>query len=130
MEADMKRRRIVYRLWAAGWCLAGVLAVSSCEDAETRSAIEIAPESVNLVGGGALATFTATTVFDPDSTNRNEELVYPLVWRVSNPALGGILESRGNAAVYESNGQSGQNVVIVRDGFGREGLASVYQRPR
>lgn len=116
------------RFWLVGFLLGGILAAVSCEDAETRSAIEVTPDHADLYGNGATAVFTAEAVFNPDTTNRNEELVYPLEWSVSNPSLGGIMKSAGNSAVYESNGTRGQNVVIVRDQFGREGLAGVSQR--
>jgi hypothetical protein len=91
-------------------------------------------------GEGATVFLTA---FDPDQsvyakssddssvveTNAmGAQIMLPLAWRVTNPDLGGILSSGGYSAVYESRGVIGQNVVIVEDRFGREGVAVINQR--
>lgn len=105
----------------------GLLA-SGCEDAETGSALTVSPSDSEIAGVGATVFLTAARPEDEDPTNRNEEVIYPLTWSVSNPSLGGILSSSGNSAVYESNGTRGQNVVFARDQFGREGLAVINQQ--
>ena len=106
-----------------------MLLVTGCEDAETGSALTVTPSEVNVTGVGATSYFTAAARVDAgEATNRNEEIIYPLVWSVSNPTLGGLMSSAGDSAVYESNGRKGQNVVFVKDGFGREGLAVINQR--
>jgi hypothetical protein len=119
--------------WMKRWV--GVLAIvllvimTGCEDAETGSALSVTPSEVNVTGVGATSYFTVAARVDAgEATNRNEEIIYPLVWSVSNPTLGGMMSSAGDSAVYESNGRKGQNVVFVKDGFGREGLAVINQR--
>jgi hypothetical protein len=103
--------------------------VTGCEDAETGSALSVTPSEAGLTGVGATSYFTAAARVEAgEATNRNEEIIYPLVWSVSNPALGGMMSSAGDSAVYESNGKKGQNVVFVKDQFGREGLAVINQR--
>lgn len=124
----MKTKRLI-RL--AG-CLAAVVIMAGsagCEDAETKSGLSVDPPSSDLIGRGATVVLTASMPGDiAVTTNINQEVILPLQWSVSNPSLGGIMRSAGYSAVYESNGTIGQNVIIVKDGYGREGLASVNQR--
>ena len=121
MEDMMKTRRTGWFL-LAGVIFCGLLISSGCEDAETGSGLILTPQDSALLGQGATVSITASM---PDE---DDEVILPLTWTVSNPSLGGILRSAGYTAVYESNGRIGQNVVICRDGLGREGLASVNQR--
>ena len=127
-EEKMKTKRLI-RL--AG-CLAAVVIMAGsagCEDAETKSGLSVDPPSSDLIGRGATVVLTASMPGDiAVTTNINQEVILPLQWSVSNPSLGGIMRSAGYSAVYESNGAIGQNVIIVKDGYGREGLASVNQR--
>jgi hypothetical protein len=112
-------------------CLAAVawmLGAAGCEDAETSSALSVTPASSELIGRGATVVLTASMPGDIAPTNTSEEVILPLEWSVSNPSLGGIMRSAGHTAVYESNGTVGQNVVIAKDLFGREGLAAINQR--
>lgn len=101
---------------------------TGCDDAETGSALIVTPEDSEVAGNGSTVFLTAALASDDDPTNRNEEIIYPLEWSVRNPTLGGIMNSSGNSAVYESNGARGQNVVFAKDQFGREGLAVINQR--
>lgn len=119
MKTNMKRRGL---LAGALVCALALTLASGCEDAETGSGLTLTPASSELTGPGATVLLTASM---PDE---GDEVILPLTWSVSNPSLGGILRSAGYTAVYESNGRIGQNVVICRDGLGREGLASVNQR--
>lgn len=52
----------------------------------------------------------------------NDPLIQTLEWRVTDPVLGNIVESRGFSAVYRRN-----NIIIVQDQSGKEGLATVIQ---
>lgn len=123
-------------LLAAGW----LWTAGGCENAETDTALAVDPPSSVVRGEGATVFLTA---FDPDQsvyvkssddssvveTNAmGAQIMLPLAWRVTNPDLGGILSSGGYSAVYESRGVIGQNVVIVEDRFGREGVAVINQR--
>lgn len=116
------KRNDMWRMLLAGICLIGMSVSSACDDAETGTSLQVDPPSSDVAGRGATVLLTAS-VADED-----EEMIMPLKWSVSNPSLGGILRATGDSAVYESNGTIGQNVVICRDGLGREGLASVNQR--
>lgn len=134
----------------AGLVLAGLLGFASgCgDDAETDTALSIDPAKSVITGQG---TTVFLTVWDPDNavyesipaqrakfgsqdsettiTNGlSSQIMLPLEWSVSNPSLGRIYMSRGYSAVYESLGGRGQNIVIVTDAVGREGLAVVEQR--
>lgn len=108
-------------------CALAAMLATGCEDAETESGLTLTPASSELIGQGATVLLTAELAVEP-GTNVHDQVILPLTWSVSNPSLGGILRSAGYTAVYESNGRIGQNVVICRDGFGREGLASINQR--
>lgn len=124
----MKTKRLIAR---AG-CLV-VIAImagaAGCEDAETRSGLTVDPPSSELIGRGATVVLTVSMPGDVAvTTNINQEVILPLRWSVSNPSLGGMMRSAGYSAVYESNGTIGQNVIMVTDGYGREGLAAVNQR--
>lgn len=143
------------KLLAAGLAAAGgIWFMAGCEEVDTDSALAITPDSAQLSGKGATVFMTA---FDPDggvygyspapneyieksagksaqdpeigtSSNLSSQIALPLVWRVSNPALGGIAASGGYSAVYESSGVEGQNYVYVEDQFDRQGVAVIVQR--
>jgi hypothetical protein len=122
-EDTMKTNMNRWGLLAGALACALVMTMSTgCEDAETGSGLTLDPPSADLTGQGATVSLTASM------PEEGEEVILPLTWSVSNPSMGGILRSAGYTAVYESNGRIGQNVVICRDGLGREGLASVNQR--
>lgn len=134
----------------AGLVLAGWLgfAAGCGDDVETDTALAIDPAKSEITGQG---TTVFMTVWDPDSavyetipsqraksgsqdsattlTNGlSSQIMLPLEWSVSNPSLGRIYMCRGYSAVYESLGGRGQNIVVVTDAAGREGLAVVEQR--
>lgn len=97
-----------------------LVSVSGCEDRDTDANIAVTPQTTDLVGPGDTVVLVAA---DPDG-----DLVMPLVWSVSNPAIGGILSANGDSAVYESNGTRGQNTITVLDETDSEGVAVVEQR--
>jgi len=107
--------------------VAALACASGCEDADTGSSLSIDPASTDLTGSGATVVLTAQADTGLSVSNRSSQLILPLTWSVSNPALGRILSSRGYIAVYESNGKVGQNVVFCEDAYGREGLAVINQ---
>ena len=137
---------------AGGLALAAVLGLAAgCDEAETDSALAVDPARSEVVGIGATVLLTA---FDPDqgvytysptpdqyraakaaqdssvdeSPDLTAQIILPLKWHVSNPALGRIASQGGYSAIYESFGGRGQNYITVQDRFGREGIAVVSQR--
>jgi len=99
-----------------------------CEDADTASVLVITPSSSEVSGIGATVMLKAGMGDALSVSNRSNQMILPLSWSVSNPSLGGIMSSRGYSAVYESRGKVGQNVVFVKDNYGREGLAVINQK--
>lgn len=94
-----------------------------CESVETsQTAIAVTPASTTLAGGRGTVVLTAA----PANTNAVPRLYLPLVWTVSNPALGRIETTGGAGAVYIGNGGAGANPIVVRDRMNREGVAVVY----
>lgn len=124
---------------------------AGCDEAETDSALAVDPARSEVVGIGATVLLTA---FDPDqgvytysptpdqyrvakaaqtpsveeTAALSAQIILPLKWHVSNPALGRIASQGGYSAIYESFGGRGQNYITVKDQFGREGIAVVSQR--
>lgn len=99
-----------------------MVAGMGCETTETtETVITVSPGSATLHGGLATTNLTA-------SVSENTTLALPLVWSVSNPALGNIQGSSGLTAVYTSTGRAGNNVVTVRDQGQAEGIATIVQR--
>lgn len=91
-----------------------------CEDVASDSSLTVTPNNATLTGVQSVAL----TASHPDGTTT---LLTPLVWSVNNDTLGSIIRTAGASAVYQSNGNVGQNVVTVRDPAGREGLAVINQ---
>lgn len=125
----MKTKWIQAIVAVAAVAVAGGL-MAGCDDAETDSALQIVPANSVITGQGTTLFLTASDpdAVDASATNLNDMAILPLQWSVSNPTLGRILSSAGYNAVYESHGGRGQNIVIVTDRFGREGLAVVNHR--
>ena len=100
--------------------LAAIHLLTGCESSTTDANITVSPSSeTRTAGSDSHILFTAT-----GSTN----LYLPLEWSVSNESLGHIVESKGNGAVYESNGTPGDNVITVKDQGVSEGVAVVSQQ--
>ena len=93
------------------------------------TSIDVTPASNDLTGPGASVVLKAVLP-EPlaNSTfSTNTTLFLPLSWSVTDPSLGQVLDARGDTVVYVSNGTVGNNVVIVRDKSGREGLVGIHQ---
>jgi len=56
-----------------------------------------------------------------------QDLSLPLVWSVSDPALGQITHSSGYSAAYARTAINGVNNITVRDQYGLDGVATVNQ---
>lgn len=94
-----------------------------CEDASDNSLV-VTPPSVTIY---TTNTASQAQVFVASLANTNSALYFPLVWSVSNTNLGVIAGQEGASAVYTSTNHLGVNIITVRDGGGREGIASVTQ---
>lgn len=108
-------------LSGAAWMMAGCETTSHNDEG-----LDITPGAVTLTNDYNWAvTFQAGAV-DTNGVVVSTNLYYPLEWRVSYPALGVILSSAGNSAIYQSlAGAAGVNIVSCRDQAGREGSATV-----
>lgn len=119
----MKRYRPIL-LW-----LPLALLCAGCEpdDKEVRGELPVTPATTTLTGDENTVILTADVAVggtDP------ELLVYPLEWSVSNPAVGHIAARSANSAVYTHISQeTASNIITVRDGLAREGLATVAWAP-
>lgn len=97
------------------------LMVSGCEETTGR-ALTISPANPpTLVGTSNSVVFTV-------QTNSLDSLSLPIQWRVSNPGLGSINAVGGLSAIYYRTGGGGDNIIIARDQYGAEGIATVHQR--
>jgi hypothetical protein len=116
---------------------AGIALVAGCETAETDEnavVLVVSPQTVDIVGGQATSvifTCTAEPFTDTGSTTSTVGNVFlPLRWTVSDESLGAIAGAAGNQALYTNVPATvGQNIVIVRDQAGSEGMAVVNQKP-
>ena len=96
---------------------------TGCESAGGTGGVGLSPASVVLCSGSSNTTSAA--VFTAQVSGN---LALPLVWRVSNSALGNIVSHSGSNATYQANsGATGDNVVTVKDQYGNEGSAVVTQ---
>jgi hypothetical protein len=111
-----------------GVMLAGVIGmlIVGCESTETTgSAITVTLSASTITGKGAV---TLTAASGGGGTNTTAGLALPLVWTVSDAALGHIKSSAGVTAVYESSGKVGNNAITVYDQGDSEGVAVVVQQ--
>ena len=111
-------KRCMLGLVGIGTMLALVL--TGCEEGTSR-ALSISPSFALLQGGSNTVTFVVTT-------NTTQALSLPLEWSVVNPALGSIVARAGYGATYAANGNPGDNVIVVRDQYGAEGMATVRKQ--
>ena len=97
-----------------------------CEETQQKRELTVTPSAQALSQAGDRVVLTASV---PDVsaavTNSPSGLLYPLKWSVTDPAMGHIVSSTANAAVYECTVGKGENVVVVRDQGDREGLAAI-----
>lgn len=101
-------------------CLAALVLIPACEDADGTTALTVTPSRAELRAG------TNSVVFTVESNNLRE-LSLPLEWSVDNPGRGEIFGSGGYSAVYRVRSGNGVNIVRVRDQYGAEGIATVEQ---
>ncbi|MGI6496561.1 MAG: hypothetical protein ACOX5G_10840 [Kiritimatiellia bacterium] len=105
------------------------LLFSGCEPGEddVRGELPVTPASTTLGGDQDTVILTADVSAggaDPDP------IVYPLKWSVSNPAAGRIDAQSANSAVYTHViRKTSSNVITVRDGLARKGVATVHWSP-
>jgi len=114
--------------------ISAILILCGCESGEGTAALTITPSAVYLsgttnnvtlyVGGTSSGTNGAAVTTSGGLRSLSE----PLEWRVTNPALGTILESSGNMAVYARYPANGVNTVIVKDQYDAEGFATIHQQ--
>lgn len=106
-------------IWVSLACLG--LIVVGCERLKDQGdTISINPPSVTLSLDQPTVTFTAVA-------SSNSLFSVPLEWSVSDPSLGIITASAGNAAVYTRSAKDGNNLIIVKNPGNEEGIASVQQ---
>lgn len=100
----------------------GVLVVG-CEKADGPEGLRVDPSSVVLEGGSNSVVFTVSI-----PTNGGRAFPLPLRWSVSDSSLGSIARSSGESAVYFRSDRDGDNIIVVKDEYDREGFATVKQR--
>ena len=125
-------------------CLAGGIGVGvfcGCETVEPYDkTLTIVPSSTNLTTEGESVVFTvainAVSNLTVSGATTNDvvtgpPVLLPLIWSVSDPALGQIRASGGLSAIYERKGAAeGNNYIMVRDRGARyEAVATVSQLP-
>ncbi|MBN1557974.1 MAG: hypothetical protein JW951_07490 [Lentisphaerae bacterium] len=134
----MNEKTALAAIWLAGACTAAVLLVG-CEEGSGTRGLNITPSVVELgkteneETEGTNGTTTTETTLDETTvvfsvvSNDLRALSFPLEWWVTNPDLGLITSASGASAVYVRTWAGGVNVVGVRDQYGEEGYATVYQ---
>jgi hypothetical protein len=109
-------------LSAVVWGLVG------CETGDGTAALTVTPTEVFLVGATNTVRLTVGSAGGTNTTAGLRSRSLPLEWRVTNPALGQILESSGFVAIYVRSPQNGINTVTVKDQYDAEGFAVIHQR--
>ena len=112
--------------------LSSVWLLCGCETGDGTAALTVAPSQVSLSGLTNTVTFSVGGTTGASNTTVTtsgglRDLSLPLEWRVTNPALGTILESSGRIAVYARYAENGINTVIVKDQYDAEGFATIHQ---
>lgn len=106
-----------------------MLIVAGCEpdDDDVRGELAVTPAATTLTGDERTVILEADVGVNGAAP---EPIVYPLEWTVSDPAVGQVVAQSANKAAYTHTGRRpGSNIIIVRDQFGREGLATVHWEP-
>jgi PBP1b-binding outer membrane lipoprotein LpoB len=105
------------------------LLFAGCEPDENdvRGELPVTPASTTLRGDQDTVILTA----DVSVGGANPDpIVYPLKWSVSNPAAGYIAALSANSAAYTHvSRKTTSNVITVRDGLARKGVATVHWSP-
>jgi PBP1b-binding outer membrane lipoprotein LpoB len=110
-------------------CIPIVLLVAGCEpdDDEVRGELPVTPAATTLTGDEKTVILTADVTVNGAAP---EPIVYPLEWSVSAPGVGRIVTQSADKAAYTHTAASAAvNTVTVRDGLGREGLATIAWEP-
>jgi hypothetical protein len=121
----MKRSRLIL------FVLPLMLLCAGCEpdDDEVRGELPVTPATTTLTDDEKTVILTAdVTVNGVDP----EPIVYPLEWSVSDPTVGSVAAQSAYSAVYTqiyAGTNATSNIITVRDGLAREGLATVYWEP-
>ena len=92
-----------------------------CEEAKGLDGLTLDPASATLSTNGQKVVFTVTGGIT------NESLALPLIWTVSDSALGTVRFSSGYSATYERSSVDGSNTIIARDQYDNEGYATIRQ---
>ncbi len=95
---------------------------SGCETTDSQAGLGLDQSEVTI--GTEVAQVRLSVV---SGISSNQSLALPLEWSVSNPSLGSLTGASGLGATYVRNSRSGQNTVIVRDQYGKEGYATIKQ---
>ncbi len=106
-----------------------ILFCTGCDPSDdgVRGELDVTPAAATLTGDEKSVILTANVA---DNGDAPEPIVYPLEWSVTDPAVGHVAAQSAAKAVYTHTGRSpGSNVILVRDSFGREGLATVFWEP-
>ena len=108
-------------------CLVGLalgIVLVGCETTDqAEDSLTVSPSSVTMQPTDQLVTFTVDASSGGTTTNVAsqvtggglQDLSLPLVWAVSTPTLGAIVESSGRQAVYARTTTAGPNIITVRD---------------
>jgi len=112
---------LVCGLVLATWFLAG------CDEGDGTASLRVSPAST-ILSGSSNTVILAVVGSVTNESSGLRALSLPIEWRVTNPALGQILESSGTIAVYVRSPENGINTVVARDQYEAEGFATIHQR--
>lgn len=115
----MNKTSAMWVALAVGAVMAFVIGCDTTKSTDT--VLTVTPASKDLTSAGETATFTV-------SVTGSNTVALPLVWTVSDSTLGGIKESSGLTAIYQSSGKIGVNILTVKDQGESEGIATVNQK--
>jgi hypothetical protein len=102
--------------------VAGLLLVG-CEDGGEANLINVSPEEVYMSTPTQIFTVSDTT----NTVSGLRNLSLPIEWSVSNPGLGNIIAVNADSAVYSRTTSAGVNIIMAKDQYGAEGIATVIQ---
>jgi hypothetical protein len=109
-------------LVVAAAAVVGLLIVG-CEDGGAANLVNVSPAEVYMSAGTQVFTVADTT----NSVSGLRSLSLPIEWSVSNPGLGSIIATDADSAVYSRTASAGVNIIIARDQYDAEGIATVIQ---
>ncbi|MEI6809137.1 MAG: hypothetical protein WCN95_10480 [bacterium] len=99
-----------------------VMSFTGCEEVTGLNGLSITPSSIRLnpLSNSNYVDFAV-------NNSVSNDLALPIMWNVSNPALGYIDYRGGYKARYFRYPASGDNVITARDQYANEGSALVKQ---